>query len=97
VFRVSVDGAAIWNDSLLFGAPTPIRCLQALDVHDNDHTHVAVREISDPLLDLPLKVTTQHPYGSIDIKPLRPSVVGQRGRPAKTGNLVLYCGRTTGI
>jgi hypothetical protein len=55
-YHVSLQGAVRWRDSLLEEVPSEIVCLQFLDLRDNDLTYVAIREIADSLIDLPLRL-----------------------------------------
>jgi hypothetical protein len=55
-YHVSVQGEVEWHNSLSGLIPSPLVCLQYLDLRDNDLTSRTICEIGDSLLDLPLKV-----------------------------------------
>ena len=55
-YHVSVQSECQWQESLASsGVCAPLVCLQTLDLRDNDFTFAFIREIFDPILDLPLK------------------------------------------
>jgi hypothetical protein len=54
--HVSVQGELQWHNSLSGRVPSPMVCLQCLDLRDNDFTSVTICAIGDSLLDLPLKL-----------------------------------------
>ena len=55
-YHVSVQSECQWQESLASsGVSAPLVCLQTLDLRDNDFTYAFIREIFDPILDLPLK------------------------------------------
>ena len=57
-YQVSVQSESQWLESLSARRPvaSPIVCMQIIDLRDNDLTYVFIREVSDSLLDLPLKI-----------------------------------------
>lgn len=56
-YHVSVQSECQWQESLAAsGSFAPLVCLQTLDLRDNDFTYAFIREIFDPVLDLPLKI-----------------------------------------
>jgi hypothetical protein len=55
-YHVSIQGDVRWHNSLSGRVPSPVVCLQHLDLRDNELTVATICEIGDSLLDLPLKV-----------------------------------------